>query len=102
MEQGQQLPAGQQRPLPRQPLAAQLGDASFDPQHRRQGRGPHQADQGGIHQGNLLLQPGFAGGELGRRGLAVIGRAALEGIGDVHIAAGIEPRLGQQLIEQLA
>ena len=89
-------------PLKRRPLAAQLADRPLEPQHRLQGRGTHQHQHLGLDQGDLLLEPGTAGGQFQGRRLAVAGGTALHGVADVGVHVAVEAGRCQQLIQQLA
>ena len=61
-----------------------------------------QDDQARTDQGDLACQIRAAGRQLGGLGRAVSGRAALDGIGDVHVLATLKVDRRQHRVEQTA
>ena len=83
MKQGHQPATRQDITAALAPLAPQFGYATPDANYALQCRGARQQDQRRIHQGDLAIQPGPAGGHFRAGGLAVVGGATLHHIADV-------------------
>ena len=84
------------------PLATQLADRALEPKDRLQGRGTDQHQHLGLDQGDLLLEPGPAGGQFQGCRFAVAGGAAFHRVADVDVPVAVEAGRCQQLIEQQA
>jgi hypothetical protein len=82
--------------------ATQAGNRGFGSKQGLRGKSSHQNQERGPHELNLLAQMRRTPRHLGGFRVTVSGWAALQYIGDVHIAAAIEPRCDEHRIEQRA
>ncbi|MCY1225973.1 hypothetical protein D9M72_381860 [compost metagenome] len=82
--------------------AAQLADGRGGAQQRLRRKAAQHHDHPGLHQRDLAAQERLALRHfLGLR-VAVAGRAALEHVGDKHIAPARQPERAEHIVEQLA